>query len=219
MRRFVFPATVAAIAALVTAFPAYAASNVLTVGSTSGPAVASGDTLKGDLKPGTSAVFQSTGNSTRVTCTTSHFEATVDSNPAPPGPASLTLTILTFGNCTINVMGASVSSVTVDHLPYNVSVASPNGGNNLTISPGTSGSIQTTVKIVSFGITSACTYHVHDASGDIFGKTDNTDNSLTFTSQLFDKTSGPSICVAQAGFNATYVVVDWNQGNGPLFTN
>ena len=220
MRRFLFPAIVAAIAALVTAFPAYAASNVLTVGSTSGPAVANGDSLTSGLKSGTNATFASTSNSTTVTCTTSTFNATAGNNPAPPGPASETLTGQSFSNCSINVPGASISSVTLDHLSYNVSVVSPNGGNNVTISPGSNGNIQATVKVVSFGITSTCIYHVHDTSGNIFGKTDNTDNSLTFTDQLFDTTSGPSICVAQAKFNAKYAPVkDHSQSDQPVFTN
>lgn len=215
MRRYLFAAIAAAIAALLTALPAMAANNVLTINSAGGPAVNVNDVLHSGLKSGTVATFQNTTNSNKVTCNTSTFSATVVTNPAAPGTATETLNTQTFSNCSTN-FGATVNSVTVDHLTYNASVAS---GGAATIAPGSSGPIQTTVKVTQvFSFT--CVYQVNDASGKLFGTTSNADNSLAFSNQRFKKTSGASVCFSAADFSATYAPVkDQTQGDAPVFTN
>jgi hypothetical protein len=217
MRRYLSAAVVAAIATLATALPADAASAVLTVGSTSGPAVAVGDVLWGDLKSGTSAVFKNTGNSNQIACAKSRFDATVGSNPAPPGTGTFTITAWTFSSCTTN-FGATVVSITVDNLPYNGSVIDPGAGPNVTISPGSGGIIHLTIVLTQvFQFT--CKYKVHDASGHLFGTTSNADNSLTFSNQQFDKESGAIACFPSFVFSATYVLTDHTQSGGLVFVN
>lgn len=220
MRRYIFAAIVMAIAVLATALPAYAASAVLTVGSTSGPAVANGDSLTANLLNGSTnpATFKNTGNSNQVSCTSSTFSATAgSSNPPPPGTATESLTGQSFGGCTTN-FGPTVNSVKLDNLPYNVAVTDP-GTNNVTVSPGSSGVIHATVTVTQV-FQFKCQYVVHDPSGDLFGTTNNTNNSLTFTNQQFDLQQGSVACFQRANFSAQYgPVQDTTQGSGNVFTN
>jgi hypothetical protein len=227
MRRYIFAAIVMAIAVLATALPAYAASAVLTVGSPGGPAVAPNDVLHSGLLDGTNtpSTFKNTGNSNQLSCKVSTFKATAVTNPAPPGPATESLTNQDFdttvgdaNRCTTN-FGPTVKSITIDNLPYNVSVSSPSGGNNVTISPRSGTIIHATVVVTQiFDFT--CKYKVHDPSGNLFGKTDNTNNTLTLTSQQFDKETGPSVCFPSALFSAQYgAVKDQNQSDGVVVTN
>jgi hypothetical protein len=219
MRRYWIAAAVAATAALWSVVPAAAATSVLTTGSTSGPAVANGDTVTGSLKSGTSATFTDTAGNGTVTCTMSSFTAIVNGNQTAPGTATESLTNLNFGSCSISVFGASIDSISVDNLPYNATVTSPN---SVSIAPGTGGALQTTVNISSPFLGSfQCIYHVHDSSGNLSGSTNNSDNSLNFTNQQFDLFSGPSSCFQAANFSASYAPVqDTTQPGSPaVFTN
>jgi hypothetical protein len=219
MRRYWIAAAVAATAALWSVVPAAAAGNVLTTGSTSGPAVANNDVLTGNLKSGGSgATFTDTGGNGSVTCTTSSFQATVTGNPTAPGTATESLTNQGFSSCSITVFGASVSSISVDNLPYSASVTSPS---SVSIGPGSNGPIQTTVNISSFFGSFQCIYRVHASSGKLSGTTGNSDNSLNFTNQQFDLFNGPSTCFASANFSASYAPVqDTTQSGHPaVFTN
>lgn len=212
-------ATLLATPALAQADPGTAAVNVLTYGSLGGPNVDVGDGLSAGLKSGTSAKFTSTaGGATGVTCTTSNFVGTVNSNPPTPGTASGSVTTLNFSNCTSNITGVTaVLSIVVEHLPYTVSIDSTTMVATVTPAPGST--IQTTIKLRTiFGTTATCIYA---ATGTITAKTSNPDNSMTFTNQQFSRQTGSSgLCFASAFWTSIYApVVDTSKGNSPVFVN
>jgi hypothetical protein len=186
------------------ASPVVAANTVLTYGSPGGTAVAVGDVLVSDLKPGTLATFYSTtSGSTGVKCTESSFSATVTSNPPVDGVATETLTAHAFDGCDSNVVGVlGVQSVTVDNLPYSASVDSVTENVTLT---GAGGPIQSTVRLLTLFGSITCVYR--DADGVMTGTTSDIDNSITFTNERFDKVSGPGLCFSTAYFSATYAPV------------
>lgn len=193
-----------------------AAGNVLTTGSATGPAVAIGDVLSASLPIGTKARIATTqGGSTGITCNTSAFTATVKGNPAAPGTATETATAHTLSSCTTNIIGATgVQSITVNNLPYGTAVVS---GGALTVTAGAAGPIQTTLKINSILGLMTCVYR----AGSLTATPSNTDNSLTFTDQLFTKASGPGTCPANGYFSAKYgPVLDTSQAGSPaVFVN
>ncbi|MER6298185.1 Tat pathway signal sequence domain protein [Kitasatospora sp. NPDC001539] len=216
------PAAAAAALALAAIVPAavpasaapYAAGAVLTAGSAGGTAVAAGDALAAPLAAHTSATFYSTATSTTgVTCATSRLAATVLTNPAAPGTATESLTGLTFGSCTSNVTGVtSVRSLTVDTLPYGVTV-SDGPGLPVTLTGGTAGPIRATAVLNSWFGTITCTYQL---SGAFTGTADNTAHSLTFTNEHFAKSGGSGLCPADGYFSASYgPVTDTTQSGSP----
>jgi hypothetical protein len=211
-----FGAAVAGVVAVSTSASATgAAGAVLTVGSPTGPAVAAGDSLAASLATGTTAKIATTaGGSSGITCNTSSFAATANTNPASPGTATETVTAHTLANCTTNIIGATgVQSITVNNLPYKASVTS---GGSLTVSAGTAGPIQTTLKINTILGAITCVYQ----AGNLTATPANGDNSLTFKDQLFSKTSGPATCPGSGYFSAKYApVTDVSQGNGLVFVN
>ena len=219
MRRYLFAVAAAATAALLTALPAWAANNVLTTGSAGGNAVNVNDQLHSSLVSGTNATFTQVGGNTTVTCKASTFSVTALTNPAAPGTATGTLDTQTFSNCSINVFGASIQSVTVNNLSYNFS-ESDGAGFPVTISPGTHGPIQVTVVVSTFGQNANCVYRTHNGA-NLSGNASNNGNTVTFTNQQFDKFSGPNICVSSADFSDQYgPVVDTTQTGSPrVFTN
>ncbi|MFE3138261.1 Tat pathway signal sequence domain protein [Streptomyces scopuliridis] len=193
-----------------------AAGNVLTYGSAAGSAVAVGDVFTSSLSSGASVAIRTTsGGSTGITCTASQFTATVTGNPAAPGTATESLTAHTFGGCTSNILGTTgVQSITVDRLPYNTTVTS---GGPLTVGAGAAGALQTTVKLNTLLGLTTCVY----SSTGLSGATSNTDNSITFTNQLFSKSSGPATCPGSSYFSAKYgPVKDTSQSGSPsVFVN
>jgi len=199
--------------AVVAALPAAAASNVLTIGSTSGTAVAVNDILTSGLKSGTKATFFSTSTGTTgVTCTASTLTAKVLTNPASSGTATESLTGQTFTTCTANVTGVTkVNSITVNNLPYNTSVTSAGA---VTVS----GTIQATVSLQSIIGAVTCVYKSTNAT--LTGTTSNTDNSINFSNQSFTKSSGPTLCFANVFLTAHYAkVLDSTQSNGVVFVH
>lgn len=211
MRKYWFAAAAAATAIFTAlmAGTASASTAVLTYGSAGGVAVGVGDTLTAS---GTATFYSTTTGSTGVKCGSS-FSATVTSNPSAPGTATESLTSQTFGNCTVNVVGVTgVKSVTVNNLPYN---ASADSSMTVTISPGSAGPIQTTLVLNTVLGTITCVYESH--SGSLVGSASNTDNSITFSNQQFDKLSGPGTCFNPAYFSAKYAPVTGPGGN--VYTN
>jgi len=181
------------------------AVNVLTTGSLGGPNVAVGNVLSANLKSGTTVKFVSApGGNTGVTCTASSFSATVLTNPAAGGTATESLTAQTFGGtCTANVPGVTrVQSIAVDNLPYGASVT---GSTGAVVISGGSSLIQTTVKLGTLLGSITCVYRAD--LNKVSGTASNADNSITFTSQKFNKFSGPSTCFANGFFSATYAPV------------
>jgi hypothetical protein len=207
MRRTVSLAAAALIATAVGLFiaaPAHAAgtSDVLTTGSVGGANVAVNDVISSSLKSGTSAKFTTqSGGTSGVTCTASTFTGTVLTNPAAGGDATESLTAQTFGSCTSNITGVTaVQSIIVNNLPYNADV---NGTSKaITLTGGTAGVIQATVKLSTLFGTVTCAYQAN--SNTITGTTSNTDNSLAFTNAGFSKSSGPIVCPSTSFLTATY---------------
>lgn len=206
-------AAVAAVLAITgSASATVSAGNVLTTGSPTGAAVASGDVLSASLATGSTARIATTlGGSTGITCNTSAFTATANANPAAPGTATETVTAHTLSSCTTNIVGATgVQSITVNNLPFAASVTS---GGSLTVSAGAAGPIQTTLKINTILGVTTCVYR----AGSLTATPSNTDNSLTFTDQLFTKFSGPGTCPANGYFTAKYGPVrDTTQAGSPV---
>lgn len=182
-----------------------ATTSVLTTGDADGSPVAVNDVLQANLKSGTKAsLATSSGGSTGVTCATSNFGATVAANPAAPGTATETTTNQTFGDCASNVFGTTgVKSVTVNNLPYATSVDSGTGA--VKVTGGSAGPIQTTLVLNSLLGTITCVYQ---ADGNaLTGTASNTDYSLSFVNQKFNKVSGSGVCAANGYFTATYAPV------------
>ncbi|MEU7113052.1 Tat pathway signal sequence domain protein [Streptomyces sp. NPDC046182] len=202
-------------AVLAVTHPASAAGTVLTTGSASGPSVSVGDVLAASLATGTTAKIATTsGGSTGITCNASAFSATVTSNPAAPGTATETLTSHTLSTCTTNILGATgVQSITVNNLPYTTAVTS---GGTLTVTAGSTGPIQTTLKINTILGLTTCVYR----ATSLTATPSNTDNSLAFANQQFTKASGPGTCPANGFFTAKYgPIQDTTQGGAPVFVN
>ncbi|WEO94573.1 Tat pathway signal sequence domain protein [Streptomyces sp. FXJ1.172] len=200
--------------ALAVATPASADGSVLTTGGAGGTAVAVGDTLTAPLASGTSATLYSSATGTSgVTCTSSQFTASVTANPSAPGTATESVTGQTFNpsSCSSNVVGVTgVSSITVDNLPYTASVASDG---TLTVTPASGSTIQTTVKLKTLLGSITCVYQ----ASSLTGKTDNSDGSISFTSQQFTKSSGSSLCFANGYFTAKYAPV--TDGGAQVYVN
>ncbi|MFE5937095.1 Tat pathway signal sequence domain protein [Streptomyces sp. NPDC056470] len=202
-------------AVLAVTHPAGAAGAVLTTSSASGPSVAVGDVLAASLASGTTAkIATASGGSTGITCNSSAFSATVTSNPAAPGTATETLTSHTLSTCTTNILGATgVQSITVNNLPYTTAVTS---GGTLTVTAGSTGPIQTTLKINTILGVTTCVYR----ATSLTATPSNTDNSLSFSNQQFTKATGPGTCPANGYFTAKYgPVQDSTQAGAPVFVN
>ncbi len=195
--------------------PASAADNVLTTGSLAGDAVAEGTTLTANLASGTTAtLFSSATGTTGITCNTSQFTATVDSNPAAPGTASESLSAHTFSNCTSNNVGVlGVTSVTVNNLGYTTTVASDG---TVAVAPGANGAIQTTVVLRVLLGSVTCVYQA--TNGRLAGAASNTDNSIQFTNQQFTRTSGSTLCPSSGFWTAKYAPVATSDG-AAVFVN
>ncbi len=193
------------------------ASAILTTGSAGGAAVGVNDVLTGSLVSGTKATFYNSATSTTgVSCSQSAFSAKVLTNPAPTGSATESLTAQTFSGCTSNVTGVTgVQSLVVNGLPYNTKV-SDSSGFPVTVTPGSSGVIQTTVTLSTLLGTATCVY----TGPSINGNASNTDNSLNFVNQHFTKSSGSGLCFTDAYFSIHYgPVTDTTKGGAKVFTN
>lgn len=191
--------------------PGTAAVNVLTYGSAGGPNVAVGDGLNASLKPGTTATFMSSaGGSTGITCTTSSFSGSVTANPASPGTAAGSLNTQAFTGCTENIFGvSSVQSITVNSLPFAISVDSSSSAVTVT------GTVQTTVVLNTILGRVTCVYRANNLS--VSGAASNADNSIGFRNQQFNRTSGPGLCFGNAFWTATYAPV--TGPGGAVFVN
>jgi hypothetical protein len=193
--------------------------DVLTSGSAAGTNVAVGDVITAALKSGTTTTFHTSATGTSgITCTASTFTATVTANPPTPDTATESLTAQTFGGCTASIVGVTgVNSITVDNLPYVTSVVSAT--DLVTVSGTDAAPIQTTIQLRTVLGSITCVYR---ATGNaITGQADNTDNSITFTNQVFAKFSGPGTCAANGYFTSQYSPIqDSTQTGAPsVFVN
>ncbi len=200
MRKFLPLAAVAASAvAIVSAMvPAQAATgHVLTVGKAGGTAVKTNAVLKASLAKGATVVFAAPAET--LTCTSASFTAKVKTNPTKPGKASESQTSQTLAKCTVNVAGVTVKSVTVNNLPYNVTV-SDSKGDPVTIS-GTSKSKPLSFT-VSVSVTGVGTVTCTSTAASIKGSSSNKGNTITFTNQKFKSSGG--LCGSGGTFSATF---------------
>lgn len=186
-------------------------STVLTQGSAGGDAVAVGETLTAGLADGTSATFfDSDSGDQGVTCATSTFTGTVDENPTAPGTATGTISEQTLSDCTANIIGVTSVAITVENLPYAMSVSSDDG-NPVAISGDT---MRISAELDTLIGTITCVYE----ADEINGNSDNADNSINFTSQEFNRTDGPDQCFSPGYFTASYSPVETADGS-PVFVN
>ncbi len=218
MRRYLYLAISFATALVLIIVPgvAQAATNVLTTASAGGPAVAAGDQLSASLASGSRATFLN--GSSGITCTSSSFTATVNSNPAAPGTAAESLKTQSFSNCTTNIFGTNNNpppTITPAGLPYNAS-ASDSSGFPVTLGS-SSTPLSANVTISSIFGQVRCTY----GATQVRGSGSNTGNTITFTNQTFNRTAGPNTCPASTSFSATYGPVrDTTQSGSPaVFVN
>lgn len=230
MRRYWYLAIAAVIAGALGALPltAFAASGILTVGSTGGSAVAHNDVLTGTLSG--NAVFTNTANSgQKVTCTSSTIQATDDTNPVPTGTATLNTSSQTFGGCSISgVFGASNPTVTTNAsagCPWATSIDDTTNPAIATITKSSvagCSDILATVHLTVFGFGITCTYSPNNGTIKASAPLGSS-SGLTFppsgTTDTFSKVSGPGTCFGSANFTGVYTFTDDNQGGGAVFVN
>jgi hypothetical protein len=217
MRKYLYLAC-AALGATLVASTAYADTGaVLTVGAVGGTSAAVGDTVTASLLAGSKATFYSTTNGTSgVSCTTSSFSSTLTANPPAPGVATETIDAQTFANCSSNILGTlGVKGVTLNNLAYQATIDGATGA--VAIAPGSAGPIQATVVITTLLGQITCVYQ--PVATSLAGVADNTNNSIKFTNQQFNKITGSTLCLSTAYWTATYSpVTDTTQG-GSVFVN
>jgi hypothetical protein len=176
-----------------------ATTPVLTYGSTGGTAVASGDVLQAGLGTSPATLYSSA------------------TDPTAPGTATESLTGQTFGSCTPNILGvSSVSSVTVNDLPFNASIN--DSDDVVTISEASSSApLETTVVLSTLLGTVTCVY----TASSITGTASNTAQTITFTNQKFTLSTGPGTCFSAGFFSASYgPVLDTTVSGSPkVFVN
>jgi hypothetical protein len=216
VRRIAVAAVTGFAAVLLTAAPALADDDtVLTSGTPAGTAVAVGDTISAGLATGSQAVFATApAGPNGMKCSTSSFSAVVNDNPAAPGAAALGSTIGLSGCTVTGVVGVlGVNSVTVNNQPYATTVASDG---TVAVAGTDTAQISATLVLRTLLGTVTCNF-VADGNA-LTGVADNTDNSIGFTDQKFNKSSGPAACVANGYFTAKYTpVVD--SAAAPVFVN
>jgi hypothetical protein len=132
---------------------------VLTTATVGGPDATPGDLITASVVGGPN-------------CTSGSAQATVLTNPAAPGTATLQLTSLTFAACTLDMLGVGSlpASVTVNGLPDSVTISDALGD------PATSGILSITISVM--GGTSSCSYASPAA---LTGGYTNATDSLTFS--------------------------------------
>jgi len=214
-------AAVTALSITLAGSPALAADeiNVLTSGSLGGANIAIGDVLSASIATGTTADFDTTlGGTTGVACAASTFVASVVDNPVAPATATESTTSQTFGTCTSNILGVTaVTSAVVNNAPFVTTVASGTG--TVTVTGTDAAPIQTTLVLRTILGSVTCVYRANGNS--ITGVSSNTDNSISFADQQFNKFSGPITCPANGYFTATYApVLDTTLADTPaVFVN
>jgi hypothetical protein len=167
VRRHLYIAVTAVVAAMLAATPvgAFASGAVLTSG-----AVGSNGS---DVDPGVQLVAQSMGDATfassdvsgAVTCSASSIAATVRTNPAAPGTATLSVTSFSFSGCTSSLAGTTgVDSVSFDNLPYRMSINDTASPTRVTVGPGDGGPIQLTILLRTAAKPVPCVARTRDSS-------------------------------------------------------
>ena len=211
------PVVLAAACALALAVPAsaayaatahHAAKPVLTVGKKGGLAVKKRAVLKAGLAKGKSATF--TLGSYSATCKSSTLRARVTANPASKGKATLSLTGLTIGRCTLKGApeGVSLTGVKALNVPYGVTISSASGF-PVAIAGRSSAkpvSLQATINASSLGAgTLRCVY----TAATVTAHASNTGNKVSVTKQSFTldtakSSSGDCAVASSVTLSVTY---------------
>ncbi len=199
MRKLLLLATAAATMLLavlpMTAASAAARPHVLTIVRVGGPGVKPKALLQLSLKPGTSATFIDPKTKTGVSCKKSTISDKVITNPTRPGTAVESLTGQTFSRCTVSTVGATgLKSIKLNKLPYRTTISDAKGN------PVTVFRLSTTIVLNTFVGALTCTY----GASKINGHASNKDQTISFSKQLFKKSSGASLCPSSGAFSATY---------------
>jgi len=221
MRAYLYLAGAAATALVMvmTAAPASAATDVLTITKVGGANVNVGDILKAGLVANTSSDFFKSATSTMgVKCAKSSFSAKVTANPGKPGTAKESVTSQTFSSCTSNVSNVmSVKSVKVGNLPYNSTISDSTGMPVTVKQTSSTKPLKTTIVLNTTLGAVTCVYK----AASISGTASNTGNTVSFKNQKFTKSSGPASCFGSGFFTASYgPVKDTSRTNSPkVFVN
>ncbi|MFF0394081.1 Tat pathway signal sequence domain protein [Kitasatospora sp. NPDC004615] len=198
MRNRLFAAALAATTALIAllALPAGTASAAPKTPAL--PAV--GNPLSADLVPGTVVTMYSPGTTSGFKCTASHLGGTLAADPNAPGTLSGPVDTLTFGGCTTNIPGfVSVTSLTMDNLPYTLAVSDA-PSNPLVFLPTSAGYLQATLVTRTLAGNLTCVFRANVLNG-------NATNNLTqlnLSAQNLTKAAGPSLCFSSIDFSASY---------------
>jgi hypothetical protein len=180
IRRTLFAGAAAGMAALAVLSTATAAGaspaakhHVLTIGKAGGAAVKTGAKLSASLAKGTKAVFSNSLGT--LSCTKSSFTAKVTKNPTARGTADESTTKQSVSGCTITTSGVTVTSVTVNNLPYKSTVSDKKGD------PVTVSKAQTTIVLLAGTTTVTCVY----TDKLIKGSASNKHQTIAFKNQVF----------------------------------
>ncbi|MFJ5924734.1 Tat pathway signal sequence domain protein [Kitasatospora sp. NPDC092948] len=202
-RLFAGAAALAAATALI-ALPGSASASV--AGPVLGPNVNVNDSLSADLVSGTLATMYNPGTTTGVKCTASHIGGSVAVNPtvAAGGTATASgpVNVLTFSGCTSNVVGVTgVASLTMDNLPYTLSISDATGF-PVTLAPAAGSQIHATAVLNTLAGTATCTFQ--SSAATLSGNATNTPPQINLVNQPLTKLTGPSICFSAINFTASY---------------
>lgn len=181
------------------------AASATTIKTTAGATVASGSSISGSLKAGTSAVLSSgAGN---ITCTTSTFGGTIGTNPNTPSVTG-SLTSLTFTNCTDTIPFVTVSSVTT-----NVSAGSPKTATATYNGSSSTFAVSGVAATITFTSGGTCIYQPTNDPATAVHNSNTNNNEYAFSAVPLTKTGGTSgACSSTATWTATYVAVSGGVG-------
>ncbi len=199
-------------ATMASASPA-ATHDVLTYSKAGGANVGKNQVLKANLASKAKAVFVSSGGT--ITCTKSSFTAKVTNNPKKPGTAGESVTVQTFTSCTAKgpdiLPGHPAASVKIENLPFKTTISDSKGD------PVKVSNSATQVMVDSILGEVTCVYKAKTTTGSASNKA----QTITFTNQVFKKSSGPDVCSGTGKFSATYgPVVDTSVKHDPhVFVN
>jgi hypothetical protein len=121
-----------------------------------------------------------------VTCSASDIAAAVQTNPAAPGTATLSVTGFSFSGCSTTIAGTTgVDRVAFDHLPYAMSISDATSPPTATLRPGGDGPVQLALRLDTPSGPIHCIYKPRDSSSMSAG--------LTADGARFDVTLDPDL--------------------------
>ncbi len=181
---------------------------VLTSESVGGPSIGVGETITGTLNAGTAETF-STGPGSGISCTSSSFTATVETNPAAGGVATTSTTSWNHSGCITSgmtgVVGVRVASTA---LPYGTAFNGATGAVSLIkLRPTKTITLLTVIGPVTcvYVASSTTTMTYFNASG-----------TLVIRIVTYTKISGPALCPSTLTYSSAFIL-RWR--TSPIFLN